>query len=535
MLRHGSVTRVPPAIVHKSQAALGSSGRKTLHISSPAASTTPKLDDLGSIVTTLDEDGERNGADNPDPKAPAISSPTFVKVAFTATSNPTERLVPPSSVRQRVFNLLEPGMPTWSQSSANLQTALSLSILMVIVVSVACFCVETMPQYYEVRAQSLVWTEGVCVIIFTVEFLLRLLCCSQPVAFFKDFLNLIDLVSILPWYVTLIVKLVTGGNSKGVSTLIVFRVIRLVRVFRVLKLSKYSINLQLVAIAVARSFDALGLLLFLIVICLLLFSSGVFLADQTVMSFDSDSEQWVHVEDGVEERAPFQSIPHTFWWCIVTLTTVGYGDNVPVSWLGKGIASLTMLCGILVAAFPVILIGNNFNEAVEDHRRKAKQHAEMLQRMLGQEPSNADEPPDAYACDLEMRMHLEVLKTDLEKEFERVGVDIALSTRSTVDISRGITPGTSCASFVFSAQSYIVTFFSYGNQPLALAETQRSVQPQYANRGSLLNTPLKFLVKRFNQKQRELIEAQQELDKVSVHYQVCLGLLCSWRAHLCKD
>jgi hypothetical protein len=87
--------------------------------------------------------------------------------------------------------------------------------------------------------------------------------------------------------------------------------------------------------------------------------------------------------------SPFQSIPHTFWWCIVTITTVGYGDTYPVTWLGKIIGGLTMLMGILVLAFPISLLGANFTDqwkaaAKEKEKRRAmrrlkkKVHIQMI-------------------------------------------------------------------------------------------------------------------------------------------------------------
>lgn len=180
-------------------------------------------------------------------------------------------------------------------------------------------------------------------------------------------MNIIDLLAILPYYIELIVD----GNA---SALAVIRVVRLLRIFRVFKVGKYSKNLKILVKTFAASLDGLYLLAFLVGLGLVLFSTALFYAEQVGQTFDPVNQVWIR-DDGSE--SPFQSIIHTFWWCIVTMTTVGYGDMFPVTWLGKIIAGITMLTGVLVLAFPISVLGANFNDQWSEAQKHAKRRRQM--------------------------------------------------------------------------------------------------------------------------------------------------------------
>ena len=161
----------------------------------------------------------------------------------------------------------------------------------VIVISIVTFCVETLPQFRpqeEVRdangsiikhrederfRQPWFGLETACIIWFTFEYLVRL--CSSPkkLVFLRSFLNIIDIVAILPYYITLPMK------SAKASSLGVLRVIRLVRVFRIFKLSRHSRGLQILGHTLRASLRELGLLIFFLLIGVILFSSAVYYAE----------------------------------------------------------------------------------------------------------------------------------------------------------------------------------------------------------------------------------------------------------------
>jgi len=161
-------------------------------------------------------------------------------------------------------------------------------------------------------------------------------------------MNIIDLVAIVPYYVTLGAVLVdaeqSAGGSSHAMSLAILRVVRLVRVFRIFKLSRHSKGLQILGQTIRASMRELGLLIFFLMICVVLFSSAVYFA-----------------EAGLDDQSHFRSIPDAFWWAVVTMTTVGYGDMRPVSAWGKLVGSMCAIAGVLTIALPVPVIVSNFN------------------------------------------------------------------------------------------------------------------------------------------------------------------------------
>jgi len=224
--------------------------------------------------------------------------------------------------------------------------------LLIIIVSTLSFCLETELNcelaadhawlLSEKSCQSWedAWKglEQVAVYIFSAEFVLRFATCPSKLMFMRGAANWIDLVAIVPFYVSL------AANGDALAAFSVFRVIRLVRVFRVFKMGKSSIGISLMTATMAESMKVLFILCYFVAIAMVLFSSMMYYAEM----------------EGDQGKDFFVSIPRTFWWCLVTMTTVGYGDGYPVTTGGRVIAVMTMFCGILILALPISVIGSNF-------------------------------------------------------------------------------------------------------------------------------------------------------------------------------
>ena len=167
----------------------------------------------------------------------------------------------------------------------------------------------------------------------------------------QDIMNAIDLMAIMPYFITLgtIVNKVdeehsvSGEKEAPGASLAMLRVIRLVRVFRIFKLSRHSKGLQILGMTLKASLRELGLLMFFLLIGVILFSSAIYYAEAG------------------SERSYFKSIPDAFWWAVVTMTTVGYGDMVPHDFWGKIVGSLCAIAGVLTLSLPVPVIVSNFN------------------------------------------------------------------------------------------------------------------------------------------------------------------------------
>ncbi|XP_063316307.1 shaker-related potassium channel tsha2-like [Pelmatolapia mariae] len=270
-----------------------------------------------------------------------------------------ERPLPENEFQRQVWLLFE-----YPESSGPARGIAIVSVL-VILISIVIFCMETLPEFREeartfdehlaangtVRAKKpnpftdpFFIVETLCIIWFSFELLVRFLACPSKAAFFKNIMNTIDIVAIMPYFITLGLELAEHqGNGQQAMSLAILRVIRLVRVFRIFKLSRHSKGLQILGKTLQASMRELGLLIFFLFIGVILFSSAVYFAETD------------------DPHSSFSSIPDAFWWAVVSMTTVGYGDMCPVTIGGKIVGSLCAIAGVLTIALPVPVIVSNFN------------------------------------------------------------------------------------------------------------------------------------------------------------------------------
>lgn len=217
---------------------------------------------------------------------------------------------------------------------------------MFIILSVFIVCLESLEYFsQDDRYKTLLIIEGICVAWFTIELTVRLIFCPEKKVFLKNIMNWIDFLAIIPFYISLSFSSsnTSRESSNGDAKVEILLVLRLIRIFRIFKLSRHSTDLQILGHTLKASVRELILLVFFLLIGVVIFSSLIYYCEKDVAN------------------SKFTSIPAAGWWAIVTMTTVGYGDIVPVTIPGKIVGSFCAVSGVLMIALPVPVIVNNFS------------------------------------------------------------------------------------------------------------------------------------------------------------------------------
>ena len=252
----------------------------------------------------------------------------------------------------------------------------AIASVVIIVFSLIMFVMETMPEFSEKKViinsvpvtipskhTSWMFKANTAVIVwFTLEYVARLIVSPNKWQFFTSVLNTIDLLSILPYYVSL-------GLGADNGSLSILRVVRVIRVLRVFKLSRHSRGLQILGNTLKASFNELCMLAFFLFVVILIFGSCVYYAEQSV------------------KGTKFVSIPSSFWWAIVTMTTVGYGDMCPTTLWGQMIGGMAVVCGVLTIALPVPVVVSNFEHFYTKERNRKRMEEARKQAAGSSEPT----------------------------------------------------------------------------------------------------------------------------------------------------
>lgn len=203
-----------------------------------------------------------------------------------------------------------------------------LVLLVFILASVSIIMFESVPEWRKANETGLLYLEWGFTILFSIEYLLRIIISPKPFKYIFSWWGIIDLISIVPTYISPFIS--------GYASLRVVRAFRLLRIFRILKLSRFTSESQALAHSVKASYYKIIVFLFFVVMMMILTGTIMYV-----------------VEGG---RNGFDSIPASIYWAIVTTTTVGYGDITPVTVIGKILASLMMITGFAIIAIPTGLI-----------------------------------------------------------------------------------------------------------------------------------------------------------------------------------
>ncbi len=202
-------------------------------------------------------------------------------------------------------------------------------LLIMIFSSIIVLMLETVPRYYAAHKHIFYVLEWVYTIFFTIEYLLRIYCVYRPAYYIKSFFGVIDLLSILPSYLTIFIP--------GMHSLMIVRGLRLLRVFRIFKLDSFTEQGNIILSAIIESRKKLAIFAVTIIIMVTIFGSIMYLIERNV-------------------NPNFDSIPRCIYWAIVTITTVGYGDISPITSFGQFIASIIMLMGYIIIAVPTGIV-----------------------------------------------------------------------------------------------------------------------------------------------------------------------------------
>lgn len=206
-----------------------------------------------------------------------------------------------------------------------------IALLIAILLSVLVVMLDSVDSIEQKHGSLLLTLEWGFTILFTIEYFLRIYSINKPSKYIFSTMGIIDLLAILPTYLIFIIP--------SLHTLTVIRVIRIIRIFRVFKLKRFIRGATTMQIALRKSIPKITVFLLSVLLLIIVLGAIMYI-----------------IEGEWGGNPEFQDIPNSIYWSIVTLTTVGYGNVVPVTVMGKIIASIIMLLGYGIIAVPTGIV-----------------------------------------------------------------------------------------------------------------------------------------------------------------------------------
>ena len=233
-------------------------------------------------------------------------------------------------------------------------------LLILIALSIVVVMLESVKSIDINYHKILVLTEWTLTILFTIEYFFRIYSVYRPVKYLTSFFGIVDLLAILPTYLSLIFI--------GTQYLLVIRALRLLRMFRIFKLGNHVNQGKIITKSIKASIPKITVFLYFVVLVVIIFGSIMYL-----------------VEGKTNDN--FDNIPRSVYWAIVTLTTVGYGDIAPTTPLGQFLASMIMILGYAVIAVPTGIVSA---EIVQSSKHKSTEIETQSCRFCGKEGHDND-------------------------------------------------------------------------------------------------------------------------------------------------
>ena len=271
--------------------------------------------------------------------------------------------------REKIFEII-------FEADTPLGKRFDILLIIAIIASVIIVMLESVNTINDRFGQLFRILEWIFTAFFTIEYFMRLYVVHRPLKYALSFFGIVDLLSILPSYLSFFFA--------GTQSLMVIRAIRLLRVFRIFKLANYSNDGKHILSALSASKRKIFVFLMFVLLLVIIFGSVMYLIE------------------GSQPNSPFDSIPRSIYWAIVTLTTVGYGDISPTTSFGQFLAAIVMLLGYAVIAVPTGIVSSEMTKGGKKKGKKKKgkkrEHIHQYNTQVCSECLFDDHEDDAYFC-----------------------------------------------------------------------------------------------------------------------------------------